>query len=401
MDNINLNSFLKFGYFLDYEGAKDIFKFNAFKEDLSSYSKADLICEGGKFFQSAINADFNINEKHLVPLSGGLDSRAILAGLLENTSAKNIHTFTFGQPGSLDYDIGNYLAKTIGTTHQIYDLRKLHWSQEELINTARRFNLQTNLFYHPDTSQILEDYNGFKYWSGFMGDPIAGSHLDKYEKPKNAKRNFVRKNTFVRSIDLCCCEDSDFFDKIEINQRHRGLLSDGENLDFENRQKKYIAPHVLFDGLKIKKPFLNKNWSSFMLSLETDYRHQTSLYEEILLNQYPFLFSKPTKCNLGLGLRPNKLKFAGKKLLLRVKSRLPNFKSPNLNYLDFNQEIKTNQNLRSILVEQTQDLDKRNIIDWIDFDKIWTSQLVNNQNHSNALITLASLEINLKAGKEL
>ena len=42
----------------------------------------------------------------ILPLSGGLDSRAILGGLLENLERDQIQVVTFGSPGTWDYDIG-------------------------------------------------------------------------------------------------------------------------------------------------------------------------------------------------------------------------------------------------------------------------------------------------------
>ena len=39
-----------------------------------------------------------VNSKHVVPLSGGLDSRGVLVTLLEFTEARNIKIYTFGTP---------------------------------------------------------------------------------------------------------------------------------------------------------------------------------------------------------------------------------------------------------------------------------------------------------------
>ena len=402
MDLINLNSFLKFGYFLKYKTKKKLFDFGESKIDLSNYNKNELIFDSGNLFQSAINSNFKNNEKHLVPISGGLDSRAILAGLLENTEAKNIYTFTFGQPGSYDFEIGNYISNKIGTNHQSYNLKQTTWDQDELINTAQRFSFQTNLFYHPNTSNILSEYKGINYWSGFMGDPIAGSHFVKNVKPNRLKSNFITKNTFVKSTNLCCCEDEDFFKLIEINNKLKHLISDTENIDFTNRQLKYISPHVLFKGLKVITPFLNKDWSNFMLSLDSNYRFETSLYQDMLFEKYPSLFSLPTKAYMGLGLRPNKFKIFSKKIKHRIRSKINiDYQNPNINYLDFNYEIKYNKQLREILISQTRDLKNRKIVDWIDIDKLWRKHIKKEKNYSDALITLASLEINLKAGKEI
>ena len=50
----------------------------------------------------------NVSEgHHIVPLSGGLDSRAILGGLLDAGLKDQITTVTFGTLGTWDYDIGS------------------------------------------------------------------------------------------------------------------------------------------------------------------------------------------------------------------------------------------------------------------------------------------------------
>src|SRR5690606_15813669 len=41
---------------------------------------------------------------HLVPLSGGIDSRILLGALLRHVSPREIRTVTFGTPGAWDYD---------------------------------------------------------------------------------------------------------------------------------------------------------------------------------------------------------------------------------------------------------------------------------------------------------
>ena len=119
----NLNSFLTLGYFLDYQNQDikiDVSNIN--KGQYKNISEQELIDIGSQLWRDSISHNFELNQKHLVPISGGLDSRAILAGLLEHTEAKNIYTYTFGTPNTLDYDVGSYIAKKLGTNHTSFDL---------------------------------------------------------------------------------------------------------------------------------------------------------------------------------------------------------------------------------------------------------------------------------------
>ena len=123
--NKNLNSFLSLGYFLDYKNkAISIDLSNVDKEKYKNIHEAELIDIGSEIWRDSISSNFKKNQTHLVPLSGALDSRAILAGILEHTEANNIYTYTFGSPKALDYEIGNYVAKKLGTNHTSLDSTK-------------------------------------------------------------------------------------------------------------------------------------------------------------------------------------------------------------------------------------------------------------------------------------
>ena len=130
MNEKNLNSFLKLGYFLDYE-CQD-YDFSGIDKSLfSEFSEQELIEYGVKTWTNVIQNNFEVNQKHVVPISGGLDSRAILAGLLEFTDASNIFTYTFGTPGTYDFEIGKKLSKEIGTKHISFPLTNHVFSLEE------------------------------------------------------------------------------------------------------------------------------------------------------------------------------------------------------------------------------------------------------------------------------
>ena len=72
MDIINLNSFLEFGYFLDYKFPDYSVDFS--RTDKLKYKNVDeelLIDTGISLWNNAIDKQFVNNEKHVIPLSGG------------------------------------------------------------------------------------------------------------------------------------------------------------------------------------------------------------------------------------------------------------------------------------------------------------------------------------------
>jgi hypothetical protein len=402
VDIANLNSFLTLGYFLDYKN-KDI-KIDVSHIDKEKYkdiSEQELIEIGSKLWRESISNNFQVNSKHLVPISGGLDSRATLAGLLEHTEAKNIHTYTFGTPNTLDYDVGNYIAKKLGTNHTSFDLTKYAYKQEELENISKRIHHQAVLFHHWPVWELDALFKGCIQWSGFMGDPLAGSHLSSSQSHnlEEAKTNFIKKNKYVKSIKLS--NNDDFSSLINNDLIDKDKLTLDEQLDFQNRQTKYISSIVLMKGYDLKTPFLYQPYIDFMLSVDNKHRINQNLYKKILLNAFPKEFSYKTKTNFGLPLgASNNAVFIN-----RVKNKILRMiglsKGIGINYLDFNEKIRTKKDLRDVISMNILDLKRRDIIDWIDIEKILNDHLSNKGNFADALIVLASLEIHLKAGKVL
>lgn len=402
MNKKNLSSFLKLGYFLDYKN-KDI-SINVSNIDKQKYQdieEYELIKIGSKLWKESICSNFDTNQKHLVPISGGLDSRAILSALLEHTEAKNIYTYTFGTPNTLDYDVGNYVAKKVGTNHKSFDLRRYNFNQKELENISKRVNFQTILFHHAPVWQVDKKFEGCQNWCGFMGDPLSGSKLSKEPSLslEVAKKQFMRKNTYVSSIDLT--NGLNFEGLVEADLIDKSLLTLDEQLDFQNRQVKYIAPHVLMQGYEYKIPFLYQPWVDFMLSVPNSFRRDQILYKKILLHTFPKEFSYRTKTNYGLPLGASKNTIFIKRVVDKLLRMTKLSSGKNINYLDFNEKIRTKQDLRKVITSNVIDLKDRDIIEWRNVEEILNNHLTNKGNYADALIVLASLEIHLKNGLKI
>ncbi len=402
MTKQNLNSFLKLGYFLDYKNEViNINLLNINKEKFQYIGEQELIELGSKLWKESISKNFETNQKHLVPISGGLDSRAVLAGLLEHTEAKNIYTYTFGTPNTLDYDVGSYVAKKLGTNHTSFDLTQYIYNQEELEDISKRVDFQTILFHHAPVWEVDKKFADCQNWCGFMGDPLAGSKLTNEPSTslELAKKQFIKKNTYVRSMDLT--NGIDFEGLVECDLIDEFSLTLDEQLDFQNRQTKYIAPHVLMRGYEYKTPFLNQSWIDFMLSIPNSFRRDESLYRKILLNSFPKEFSYKTKTNFGLPLGASKNAIFAKRVVDKLLRMTKLSSGKGINYLDFNEKIRTKKDLRDVISTNVMDLKQRNIIEWIDIEEILNNHLSNKGNYADALIVLASLEVHLKSGMRL
>ena len=127
-----------------------------------------------KSFQDEIANDYD--KLHILPLSGGLDSRTVLANILELVDPSKIITVTFGLPGSPDYERAKSITKKIGLRWENIDLSpgKWTWTTTMLIETAKRSLRPTWLFDSAVNHAIhLKFGKECVYWSGFMGDSLS------------------------------------------------------------------------------------------------------------------------------------------------------------------------------------------------------------------------------------
>ncbi|MCL5280361.1 MAG: hypothetical protein M1376_10695 [Planctomycetes bacterium] len=349
---------------------------------------------------------------HIVPLSGGLDSRAILGGSLENLETRDIRAVTFGSPGTWDYEIGREAARAVGVRWEAIDLSSEDWKWDiaQLTQTARRLERPVGLFDTHVNHQVPVRFGaGNVYWSGFMGDPLSGSHLRPRDSATwgEARRHFVRCNRFCRSMNLLppnlepqrCLPLSPLL-------AGEDLCYD-EQLDFAVRQQCLIRHTVLPRGYEYRTPFLHPAWVSFILNVPRRYRAGQYLYKEILKAAYPRLFALPAKNNLGLPLDAAPWRKAARMLGLgarglarRIAPSLLYSISPGLNYIDFDRDMRRRPDLRATVGECLQDLRRRGLVDWIDLESLWQRHQRGRANHADALMLLASLEIHWKAQEE-
>jgi len=408
-NSANLNSFLKLGYYLDYpkpEVAVDISSVQ--KSHYFNVPNEELIREGQKLLSRTVSARFRSNQLHCVPLSGGLDSRVILGDLLKHTEAKNIKTFTFGIPGALDYELGNAVALIAGTNHVSFDLRQYPYTVDDLIDVSRRSNNQTLLFLHPPVTELDRLFEGCVVWSGFLGGELAGAHLPKVSAitQEVAKQKFLDKNTLTnRIVDLTRSDEEALCELVDFNTLDNSDVSYEEQLDFCNRQTKFIAPHLMLKGLRYEMPFLDPMLINFFLGIPDSMRRNETLYKQIVLRSCPELFSVGIKSNYGARINKTGLGVFRRRVVCRMRQELSRGTSavtnPMTNYIDFERAIRERDDLRNIVHANLVDLDRRGIVDWVNAESLFNEHLNGSVDNTFALLILCSLEIHLKAGKIL
>ena len=162
---------------------KDRVKWNEYALPVFNY---DAESSNLEMFTEQWRAGFDImlddfkDDMITVPLSAGLDSRAILAELANRNMHDRVRAITFSHPKSFELNIAKKVAKTLGIKHDV-----IAWTQKDVIDYQDLVNnvittdgmigstpyIPTNLYRKLNINSI---------WSGFSGDPLMGSHtLDR------------------------------------------------------------------------------------------------------------------------------------------------------------------------------------------------------------------------------
>ncbi len=366
--------FLHFGYFPNYAEKVKLDYSNIDRNKYNDVDEPQLIQLAAQALKNSVSQNFK-SGRHIVPLSGGLDSRAILAALLEHTNAASIETYTFGTPGTLDFDIGCMIAQHAGTKHTAIPLNQFEWGEEELFESAKRFDAQTLLFHQAPISILGQFADGIT-WSGYIGDAVSGGHLKQNPAKtlNEAKNCYCVRRRELRSIDIAS------FETFTPYLRHAGpMMSKDEQILFAEIGS-FAAPHVLMDGFEYRTPLINSPFFDFFMSISNRYRYKQNLFKKMVLQTWPELFSLPCKNAYGLTLNaPTPIR-----LVKRAVNKIHNHSHTHLmtNFFDFDRALQR-KSFNTLVQNKLNQFRRRNIFN-----------IENPQ--GDALKMLVSLEVNLQ-----
>jgi hypothetical protein len=251
----------------------------------------------------------------VVPLSGGWDSRLILAALMKHVPKSKIRTITFGSPGSLDFEVGRYIANELNVSYTLTDLNEVSLNWELLHSIAQKasWTFMPDAFFNHQAYYPKQGENNV-ILTGFMGDPLAGSHLGRFSEfatPDEINQIFIKsQKRRIRSLDIP--EPSFGINNLQM-VRGRGILLN-DLIDIGIRQRCCIAP--ITRGLcewsgwgveaksrqqsKILTPFTDMRWAKFWLTAPVNLRKNQFLYLQSFSEYDAKIFFMPCKARLGL-----------------------------------------------------------------------------------------------------
>ncbi len=310
------------------------------------------------------------NAAHCVPLSGGLDSRAVLAGLREELEADEIVAATYGLPDHGETTVARRVAAIAGVRHEVFDVESMAWSQDDVLAYLRNGGVLTGALGAGFLGWRLHQQLGPELvrWSGYMGDATTGGH-----RPARASRSwdaaigqFVAWNTMVSPEILPLG-----FSARKLLPTSPAMpgsaLSFDDQLDLLYRQQCRIRHGVMYRGFEFHAPFTESAWLRFALSLPARGRAGQKTYRRALSRIYPRYF--PLEAPDGPG------------------GRTPRYR----------QELRRPDGLGGLVESNLRDLADRQLFPHIDIDRMWREREARGIVNIRNLLQLASLELKLKA----
>ncbi|MGM0933367.1 MAG: hypothetical protein ACQEWD_07980 [Bacteroidota bacterium] len=409
--NKNINDYLHFGYIPELGNVNRIDEIlkpsnsGPFsKEELENYNEDILIKKGIEVLREVFDDLMSVNnqKKHLVPLSGGLDSRLILAALMERVDPGNIEAITFGSPHSFDYEIPAKIIKNTNVSLERINCTKLNYSSENLKEAIRNGGRWTSI---PDiyiNQKALKLDQEYVRWSGFLGGELAGSYGDLNSNTLDNRKKFVEYQKRSKSFELT---ESSYKPENSLNPVNysRGNLTEFEKLFLYNRSASGSLAIMFPENTRLNTPFLHPSWVNFILNVPIKYRKGDNLFHKILLTMYPDIMNLPTKNKAGLGLgNKSKIDYCFNFTKLKIRFELNrviqsvSYPPIGVNYLDFKNAIKKLPSLRTTVSEACKNLEKRNVVHWLSPNEIFQDHLKGKKDNSKILLIFVGLELNLQ-----
>lgn len=231
------------------------------------------------------------NKTILIPLSGGYDSRYLLA-ILKKNNFKHIECFTYGKKESYE----------VKTAQNVCEKLKVKWHFVEytdaLLNTffTDDWNNYSNLNHHYSSLPHEQDFFALYYLkqqnllpenaiilNGFCQDLHAGSIFES-QKAKDIK-SFIENKNEIKIKDI----------------NYENSWNGYQEWFVKNRVSKFIINSVRvyeYFGLDFYLPFWHTDWINFWYEMPFDLRLNQQFYNEYLFNkifkEYEINYKKPT-----------------------------------------------------------------------------------------------------------
>ena len=377
-----------------------------YDEEYDARPQEELIDELGALWQRAVERRVKKDETIIIPLSGGLDSRAILAAALRCTSKDNILTFTFGEPRSFDFEIGRMVAEKAGVKNISLGVEKENFEEQyDISMNDVEGMIDATPYFAIRGYKEMKKYGNYML-SGYIGDFIMGSHMFS----EMIKTNLVTDNDYEKASDLILEKDllhslSDienvfsfsFYKKIE-NPISKDELKNNRNKNlsaiyFKHFLENHVDKYTYFTIFRYRhlfnysNPFLDNDLVDFMRKTSPGLRFGQKLFRSMLLKKYPELFELPTKNNIGLRLDASNISLFLNRAILFSKMMANKISS---------MLIRRNKEYRNYMKRMIEKVEAREYFNKDYIEEIWRLHIQGRKNYAMLFGLLVTFELFLE-----
>jgi len=287
----------------------------------------DAAKQMGRSWLAAVDRRLRDSPKVVIPLSGGLDSRAILFAALQCKSSTDILTLTYGYPGSFDFEIAAHVARSTGVKHRAlpFGARDAVYSEWEAncFDSDGMMDCVDNFFVSHWRSAT--DFSG-DFALGFMGEALGGAHLAPWMISAGdfgpSDSDYLLALLLLgrwaeippwQVAKVLGLRDSEYRDLLRPLARET-LGFDGlpstvvgrcEYFDFHCRQRRFIATATqkAQGRIRFHLPFLDNRFVDFIAQLPLAMRLDSSAYHRMFVHTFSRYIDLPTANYRGKSLR--------------------------------------------------------------------------------------------------
>jgi asparagine synthetase B (glutamine-hydrolysing) len=231
-------------------------------------------------FTHAVERRFDPNERIGISLSGGLDSRAILAAVHSIYPDYEGYAYTFGIPGCDDFRIAREVASRSNWRHEEFHFSSENW-----------FDPREQMVWNTDGMLDMKHMHGGEFLdtvakrielnlNGFAGDVIAGGGWVDSRAVGARATNENLDGFFKGHAHLADLSDNYF----EIDKREPGLY-----LNHVRRFTNMGTVNAL-EKLDQRKPFYDNAVIEWAFSIPEKYRQGNRVYSVMLQRHFPKFF---------------------------------------------------------------------------------------------------------------
>jgi asparagine synthase (glutamine-hydrolysing) len=247
-------------------------------------------------------------------LSGGLDSRMLLAYLIEKGS-QPLHSFTWGIPGCDDARFARELAKKAGSPHHFFEL-KPDWLLDKAEQAVRVTDGMGNLVnLHAFATLDAEADLAKVIYKGFLGDAMFGFGIRHqfwahYDEPTRLRAHY-QVHTDQGVITFNEKEQNDYFTdgfKHQVGNSvfdayiagmddSRSEILANQRLYFDYRQR---VPRMTIKGVEVVRtqamvrlPFADNDLVEFSIKVPPGLLYERRLMKDAFIREFPKLAQVP------------------------------------------------------------------------------------------------------------